>query len=1235
MGLGGARLPVLPPMALILLALLRPTPLCCFPEDPKPISVLDAKYSSRYPVFLGHRVQENDSIVETRSHRLDYQLMLKLDRLLLVAERDHIYGLDLDAPLSDEIYYDKRLTWRSSKQERETCFMKGKQEAECRNYIKVLLRRGDNSMFVCGTNAFNPMCRNYLLDTLEVEGEDISGMAKCPYDSRQSNVALFSDGMMYSGTVTDFLAIDAVVYRSMGGGPTLRTIKHDSKWLKEPHFVHAVEYGEHVYFFFREIAVEYSVFGKVVVSRVARVCKDDAGGSQRVLDKHWTSFVKARLNCSVPGDTHFYFNELQALTDIITINGRDVVLGVFTTPANSIPGSAVCAFDMEELLSVFRGRFKEQKSSDSGWTTVPEDKLPKPRPGCCAGSDFADEYKSSSDFPDDTLAFIKTHPLMEDAVGSITEQPWFIRTLVRYRVTRLAVDPSAGPHGRHTVLFLGSEMGLVLKVLSWPPPGPDSPGSLLLEQIDVYNPKLCNRGDKEDRRILDIQLDVESHALFVAFSACVVRLPLSRCERHARCRKNCIAARDPYCGWQDDSCARIISHTTDLYEQDVDFGDTKGMADCQVTEAAHGAAAADTVGTEAPLRPPHVGRVALGRSWSPDRRRLDADDLAEALPTGALPPDGVVRETRVAESSSLVPAALLAICVVSAFVLGAVLAVLVTYCYVGRRRRERHSKAPSDSPPGRPYGAPRPRDLHPAARGVPAPPHKKNGVLTGAACEDEDGAAQRKKPKSEPLQQQRQQHHQHLIAPVGTALLAVPGHDKQARVPNGVREPPEALTSPPAPHPELPGLPTPESTPVLQLKSATVGSNNNEYDAAARGYGVLVVQERDGHSCSSDSSGRGSNRHSLQRCPQRVPRALILPTERGRSFLYGDVCDGDSERGVRLGAIFPTVESPQGAVVGGHGSPGWALPRPPPAGGGSFSPHAKRPQDVPDVAAGGERVGSRGGEVAAVDGGGSGGVESPDSSHETPPRVPHRDVSLKRTPSQHTPSRRVDVPSSGGPMLERRPSTTRSGSSSGSLSRSHSHSHNHSHHRQQQQQQQQGSSNYSSGNGGGGGLGVPPCTMIVPATSCCSPRLAVGRPPPAPARTDSIRSRTDAALETALAYANARQHPVCRAESCRVRPVTRAESMRAATYRQQQQQQQPHLASPSSASSPSASLIGTGLHVATTPNGGYHSLPRGTHGRRGHVARVAKPEVPPKPFSNVASLTVASQAAGPSHQFEY
>lgn len=74
--------------------------------------------------------------------------------------------------------------------------------------------------------------------------------------------------------------------------------------------------------------------GQVVVSRVARVCKNDVGGSPRVLEKQWTSFLKARLNCSVPGDSHFYFNVLQAVTGVVSLGGRPVILGVFSTPSN-------------------------------------------------------------------------------------------------------------------------------------------------------------------------------------------------------------------------------------------------------------------------------------------------------------------------------------------------------------------------------------------------------------------------------------------------------------------------------------------------------------------------------------------------------------------------------------------------------------------------------------------------------------------------------------------------------------------------------------------------------------------------------------------------------------------------------------------------------------------------------------------------------------------------------------
>uniref|UniRef100_A0A8B9K7B0 Semaphorin 6D n=1 Tax=Astyanax mexicanus TaxID=7994 RepID=A0A8B9K7B0_ASTMX len=428
---------------------------------------------------------------------------------------------------------------------------------ECYNYIKVLVPRNDETLFACGTNAFNPTCRNYKMSTLEQDGEEVVGQARCPFESRQSNVGLFAGGDFYSATMTDFLASDAVIYRSLGeSSPVLRTVKYDSKWLREPHFLHAIEYGNYVYFFFSEIAVEYTTLGKVVFSRVARVCKNDNGGSPRVLERYWTSFLKARLNCSVPGDSFFYFDVLQSLTNVMQINRRPAVLGVFTTQANSITGSAVCAFYMDDIERAFSGKFKEQKTSESAWTPVPDEQVPKPRPGSCAGDSSAAAYKSSTTFPDETLTFIKSYPLMDEAVPSVNDRPCFTRTTSRFKLTQIAVDTAAGPFKNHTVLFLGSENGRVLKVLASTHPN-STYSSQLLEDIDVYNPTKCNvRG--EDRRILGLELDKDHHALFVAFSSCVVRVPLSRCADYGTCKKSCLSSRDPYCIWlRSGSCATV------------------------------------------------------------------------------------------------------------------------------------------------------------------------------------------------------------------------------------------------------------------------------------------------------------------------------------------------------------------------------------------------------------------------------------------------------------------------------------------------------------------------------------------------------------------------------------------------------------------------------------------------------------------------------------------------------
>uniref|UniRef100_A0A8V0Y154 Semaphorin 6A n=1 Tax=Gallus gallus TaxID=9031 RepID=A0A8V0Y154_CHICK len=595
-----------------------------FPEDSEPISISHGNYTRQYPVFVGHKPGRNT----TQRHRLDIQLVTVMNRTLYIAARDHIYTVDMDTSHTEEIYFSKKLTWKSRQADVDTCRMKGKHKDECHNFIKVLLKRNEDTLFICGTNAFNPSCRNYKMDTLEFLGDEFSGMARCPYDAKHANVALFAEGKLYSATVTDFLAIDAVIYRSLGESPTLRTVKHDSKWLKEPYFVQAVDYGNYIYFFFREIAVEYNSMGKVVFPRVAQVCKNDMGGSQRVLEKQWTSFLKARLNCSVPGDSHFYFNILQAVTDVIHFNGRDVVLATFSTPYNSIPGSAVCAYDMLDIASVFTGRFKEQKSPDSTWTPVPDERVPKPRPGCCAGSTSLEKYATSSEFPDDTLNFIKTHPLMDEAVPSIVNRPWFLRTMVRYRLTKITVDSAAGPYKNYTVVFLGSEKGIILKFLARTGNSGFLNDSLFLEEMNIYNPEKCSYDGMEDKRIVAMQLDKPSSALYVAFSTCVIKVPLGRCERHGKCKKACIASRDPYCGWVKESgaCTQLVLGAKLAFDQDIEHGNTDGL--------------------------------------------------------------GVIRESYLKGHDQLVPVTLLAIAVILAFVMGAVFSGIIVYCICDHRRRD-------------------------------------------------------------------------------------------------------------------------------------------------------------------------------------------------------------------------------------------------------------------------------------------------------------------------------------------------------------------------------------------------------------------------------------------------------------------------------------------------------------------------------------------------------------------
>ncbi|KAM9738028.1 semaphorin-6D-like isoform 2-T3 [Menidia menidia] len=715
-----------------------------FPKDLEPLSVVNSEQSYQYPGFHG-LPQDND----TRRLGLDFQRMLRINHILYIAARDHVFAVNLTMA-SEEFVPQLKLTWRSK--DVSKCTVRGKNSDECYNYVKVLVPRNDETLFTCGTNAFNPTCRNYKMTSLEQVGEEVVGQARCPFESGQSNVGLFAGGDFYSATMTDFLASDAVIYRSLGEGrPVLRTVKYDSKWLREPHFLHAIDYGNYVYFFLSEIAVEYTALGKVVFSRVARVCKNDNGGSPRVLDRYWTSFLKARLNCSVPGDSFFYFDILQSLTNVLQINQRPAVVGVFTTQGNSIPGSAVCAFYMDDIEKVFNGKFKEQRTSDSSWTPVPDEQVPRPRPGTCAGDGPASDYKSSVQFPDEMLTFIKSYPLMDEAVPSVNDRPCFTRTSSRSKLTQIVVDVSAGPYKDRTVMFLGSDDGRVLKVLANTHPN-DSFGSKLLEDINVYNPSKCNVQGQEDRRVLGLELDKDHHALFVAFSSCVIRVPLSRCTQHGACKKACLASRDPYCIWlRTGTCANMTPGFKAGFEQDIE-GDhsfnTDSCLDVQVTTRNQESAADSAFGVR------HLPEI--------DQR-----------------------------ASANVHYTLLIACVLVAFFLGAILSGFLVSCYCSRSASHRARRLGKDPEASLPHAL----SLRSLA--------KLNGLLDGQPKEDKLDVPT---PKMYSSFIPNGQAEPHLHTPRHQGLqLGDPDLSLSQSLSQGDGE--------------LSGLPTPDSTPELPIKS--------------------------------------------------------------------------------------------------------------------------------------------------------------------------------------------------------------------------------------------------------------------------------------------------------------------------------------------------------------------------------------------------------------------------------
>nr|XP_032827637.1 semaphorin-3D-like [Petromyzon marinus]XP_032827638.1 semaphorin-3D-like [Petromyzon marinus] len=481
---------------------------------------------------------------------------------LFVGARDHLYMLQLDnlnrAP--------KKIYWPPSRDKSEMCRHAGKNPlTECANFVRVLQPYNRTHLYMCGTGAYNPICAYVNLGqkvedpVFRLEPHSLEpGLGKCPFDPLQPSASIMAGEKLFSAAAWDFMGKDVAFARFLSQWPArsaIRTEQHEKLWLNEPKFVGAFAIPEtsspdddKVYFFFREVAVETGGKDKAIYTRVARVCKNDVGGQRSLVNK-WTTFLKARIVCSVPGlngiDTHF--DELQ---DVFLLQTKDekspILYGVFTTSSSVFRGSAVCEYTMPDIRAVFNGPFSHREGADHQWLKY-QGKIPYPRPGMCPSRTYEPQLRSTREFPDEMLAFARSHPLLHDTVRPSRGRPAF--TLAgAARVTAIAVDRVEADDGPYSVFFLGTDAGTVLKAISISKSSWEAE-EVILEELRVF---------KEPTPILSLKISPKRQQLYVASRTGVAQLSLHRCSSYGRACSECCLARDPYCAWDGTACTRYF-----------------------------------------------------------------------------------------------------------------------------------------------------------------------------------------------------------------------------------------------------------------------------------------------------------------------------------------------------------------------------------------------------------------------------------------------------------------------------------------------------------------------------------------------------------------------------------------------------------------------------------------------------------------------------------------------------
>ncbi|KAJ0028903.1 hypothetical protein NQD34_003900 [Periophthalmus magnuspinnatus] len=389
------------------------------------------------------------------------------------------------------------------------------EEDPCQNVITVIEELNDG-VFVCGTNGHRPQCWT-LPSSPNSSPQSSDGSEISPVLYSQNFLSLAVEGDLYAAAPFDRNG-RSLQFRRTAGRRT--RVSMYNNWVSEPTFIGSSWVkrendpdNEKIYVFFREKNSDTNPEADHWISRVARVCKVDEGGSKRFFQNMWTTFIKARLVCGFPEES-LYLNRLQ---DIYVLHDRNWnntrVYAIFTSNWNS---TAVCIYTIGMIEDVF------EKSTFKGYNKT----IPTPRPGHC--------IKNSRTIPLATVSVVKDHPEMAGWVHSVHyNTPFYVSS---YNYTKITVDQVRGADNSvYNVLLLATDSGKIHKVLEAGP-----------KPVIILETQPLSRST-----ILSIKLDSKKRKLVVGFPDSIKTMDLQRCEYGSSCQ-DCVLAQDPYCSWSTD-----------------------------------------------------------------------------------------------------------------------------------------------------------------------------------------------------------------------------------------------------------------------------------------------------------------------------------------------------------------------------------------------------------------------------------------------------------------------------------------------------------------------------------------------------------------------------------------------------------------------------------------------------------------------------------------------------------